>query len=90
MLQRGFLGDEIRACKKHWEEVRGKSTHVYIRNNDGQIVKENINIPPFLAPRSIGKKSFFSPPSRVSKGNANDRATLRYIDEIRVNEYTLA
>lgn len=89
MLRRGFVGNELRACKKHWEDVRGKSTGAYIRNDNGTIVKENITIPPFSAPRCIGKSSFFSPPMRRSKGNATDRATVRYIDEIRVNEYAL-
>lgn len=72
MLRRGFVGNELRACKKHWEDVRGKSTGAYICNDNGKIVKERITILPFSAPWCIGKSSFFSPPIRLLKGNATD------------------
>ena len=80
----------LRACTKHWEEVSGKSTICNLEQKDGSMKDEHVPIPTFWAPRRIGENSFVSPPTISSKGNGNDRATLRHVMEITNNEYALA
>lgn len=83
---------DVRVCEEHWEEVTGMpSISIDIHNKHGIIIgNENLPIPTFLAPRMVGRNSFESPPSSLSRGNAYDRANLRHLTAITNNEHALA
>jgi hypothetical protein len=60
----------------------GKHLTADICQEDGNIKREYISFEPFLAPVYVSKSSSELPPATTSKGNARDRATLRYASEI--------
>ena len=80
----------LRACKKHWKPVDGKSASRKMKQADGSMKKEKFPIPTFLCPERVGNNSFHSPSETTSKGNSTDRAMFRYVAEISSNEHALA
>lgn len=81
---------ELRACKKHWVYVEGKSVNAPIWRDGKKVATVFTTITPFLVPEYVGGKSFAAPPKKMSRGNATDRAILRHVTDLSENEYALA